>query len=152
MAANRIINTGSSPERGAAAVEFALVALWFLALFILCVEFGRALFVWNTTIEATRRGARTAAIVQQGNVDAIVADMQTIMWWLEPDQVSVEYSSDGNFPGACVAPGPGVPGTCQFVRVSITGYTHELISPLPIGVLTLPGFSTTLPVESLGNN
>ena len=131
-------------QRGAAVVEFALVALWFIALFILAVEFGRALYVWNSAVEATRRGARTAAIVAQGNTGAIVADMQVIMWWLNPAQVNVEYSANGNFPAPCT------PGTCRFVRVSIINYTHEVISPLPIGVLSMPVFSTTLPVENLG--
>jgi len=49
-------------QRGAAAVEFALVAIVFFMLLIGIVEMGRVLFTWNAAAEATRYGARVAVV------------------------------------------------------------------------------------------
>ena len=54
-------------QKGATTVEFAFVgALFFIVLFGV-IEVGRALFVWNTLTEATRRGARVAAVCDINN-------------------------------------------------------------------------------------
>jgi len=47
-------------QRGAAAVEFALVCMVFLTLLIGIMEMGRLLFYWNAAAEATRWGPRRA--------------------------------------------------------------------------------------------
>ncbi len=49
-------------QRGAAMVEFALIALLFFIILFGIIEFGRAFFTYNTLVEATRRGARVAAV------------------------------------------------------------------------------------------
>jgi len=49
-------------QRGAALPEFALIALVFFTLLFSAIEVGRWLFTWNTLVEATRRGARIAAV------------------------------------------------------------------------------------------
>lgn len=49
-------------ERGAAAVEFALVALLFFTLLFGILEFGRLLFLYNTVQEVSRRAAREAVV------------------------------------------------------------------------------------------
>ncbi|MDC8759253.1 TadE/TadG family type IV pilus assembly protein [Janthinobacterium fluminis] len=55
-------------QRGAAAVEFALVALLFFTLLFAVLEFGRMLYIYNTLQEVTRRAAREAVVrwVDQG--------------------------------------------------------------------------------------
>lgn len=51
------------PRRlGAAAVEFALVAPLFLMLLLGIIEFGRGLMVQQLLVNATRAGAREAAL------------------------------------------------------------------------------------------
>ena len=49
-------------ERGAASVEFALVAALLLSLLFGIMEFGRILLAWNSAQEVTRRAARDAAV------------------------------------------------------------------------------------------
>lgn len=54
--------TQRSTRRGAAAVEFALVAPLFLLLVMGMIEFGRALMVQQTLTNASRSGAREASL------------------------------------------------------------------------------------------
>lgn len=49
-------------QRGAAMPEFALIALLFFIVLFASIEMGRWMFVWNTLVEVTRRGARVAAV------------------------------------------------------------------------------------------
>lgn len=49
-------------RRGAAAVEFAVVAPLFILLLFAIIEFGRAMMVQQMLTNATREGARQAAL------------------------------------------------------------------------------------------
>ena len=49
-------------QSGAAAVEFALVAVMFFTVLFGIVEIGRAMYVFNTVQEVTRRAAREAVV------------------------------------------------------------------------------------------
>lgn len=49
-------------QRGAAAVEFALVAMLFFTLLFGVIEFGRAIYIWNTVQQVTRQAAREATV------------------------------------------------------------------------------------------
>lgn len=49
-------------QRGFAAVEFAMVALFFFTFIFAMFELSRALYLWNTMTEVTRRAARAAAV------------------------------------------------------------------------------------------
>lgn len=53
---------GNRLQRGAAAVEFALIVIVFLTLLLGIIEFGRFLYLWNTVQEVTRRAAREAVV------------------------------------------------------------------------------------------
>ena len=50
------------PQRGAATVEFALLAIVFFMVLLGIMEFGRLMYVWNTTQEVTRHAAREAVV------------------------------------------------------------------------------------------
>jgi hypothetical protein len=58
-------------QRGAAAVEFALVSLLFFTLLFGILEFGRMLYLYNTVQEVTRRAAREAVVRWVDETDAI---------------------------------------------------------------------------------
>ena len=127
-------------QKGLYMVEFAVVGLVFFILLFGALEFGRALFVWNTLTEATRRGARLAAVcpVRHASVynvtvfnDPGAAGASPVLPGLSSDMVSVNYPTG-------------------FVQVRISGYQHTLLIPLPLDPLTAPDFVTTLPRESLG--
>jgi Flp pilus assembly pilin Flp len=132
---------GRTPQQGAAIVEFALIAMLFFILLVGIVEMGRVLFTWNSAVEATRRGARMAVVTDPGNPAEIRDEMRRIMPDLADDQISITYS-----PVGCTVE------TCDYVTVGVGEPTTYTVSPLvvPIGTLTLPPFSTTLPRESLG--
>jgi hypothetical protein len=58
----RSLIASSRPQRGAATVEFALLAIVFFMVLLGIMEFGRLMYVWNTTQEVTRRAAREAVV------------------------------------------------------------------------------------------
>ena len=61
-----------SLQQGVAAVEFALVALFiFFPLLIGIIEFGRAMYIWNTVQEVTRHAARDATVTDFTNTSAM---------------------------------------------------------------------------------
>ena len=132
-------------QRGAAVVEFALVSMILILLLFGLLEMGRALFKWNSAVDATRQGARTAAIVAVGDPDgAVLKAMRGLLPELKAEDVSIEYSIDGNFPGAAC-----IRGTCRYVRVSVIYTFESMIFFLPLSI-PMPTFATTLPVEALG--
>ena len=130
------------PQRGAVAVEFALITVLFLlALLVGIIELGRVFYYMNATAEATRLGARVSVVcdmsVAQQN---IVRDkMRGYLDVLPSDHIAIEY-----IPANCTQE------TCRAVRVSVLpGATYQGFIPFMPMTWTLPPFSTTLPRESL---
>ncbi len=131
-------------QTGAAVVEFALVVILLITLLFGMIELGRALFTWNSAVDATRRGARIASIAAVGDKSTVLAEMRLSMPELTAANVNLEYSIDGNFPGAsCVR------GTCRFVRVSVNYVFVPAVFFLPAQI-NMPPLYTTNPVEALG--
>jgi hypothetical protein len=62
MNINNITEKSKAPQSGAAAVEFALIAIIFFTLLLGIIEFGRFLYVRNTIQEVTRAAAREAVV------------------------------------------------------------------------------------------
>lgn len=124
-------------QLGAAVVEFALIGLVFFVLLFGILEMGRTLFTWNAAAEATRYGARVAAVCDM-NSPAIVNRMRQIMPNLTSGNVSVSY-----LPNGCNK------SNCIYVRVSIVNFQVTTHIPVVGTVLNVPPFATTLPRESL---
>ena len=57
-------------QKGQTLVEFAFVAILFFTLLFAIVEFGRALWTWNTIVQATRAGARFAVVETPTGTDS----------------------------------------------------------------------------------
>jgi TadE-like protein len=57
-----IASPRARPQRGAATVEFALLAIVFFMVLLGIMEFGRLIYVWNTVQEVTRHAAREAVV------------------------------------------------------------------------------------------
>ena len=144
-------------QKGINIVEFAIVSLLFFTLLFGIIEFARMMFIVNTLGEATRRGARIAAVcpidaleikrvvlfssapntIESGNIINIGINDITVSY-LKKD-FSPETGSDYD--------------AVAFVQVSIK--TNNLAQTLAIpGVSSLtiipPSITTTLPRESLG--
>lgn len=139
-------------QRGTTTIEFAVVATVLFTVLFGVIEVGRALFVWNTLSEATRRGARVAAVcpVNHPSVarvavfgDPLAGDASPILSHFSTANVQVEYLDDA---GASTAAYEDI----AYVRVRITNYQHRLLIPFLVRDITAPPFTTTLPAESLG--
>ncbi len=125
-------------EHGAAAVEFALVASIFLMLMLGAMEFGRVLFYWNTTAEATRLGARVAVVCDLDD-SRIKTRMGALFPQLRPEDIALSY-----LPAGCNV------DSCQSVSVTINaGKSIPTFIPFAAISLTLPPFTTTLSRESM---
>lgn len=125
-----------SRMRGAATVEFAVTVIYWLALTIGVIEFGRIAFLWSTAYEATRLGARTAVVCGTGDAD-VRNRMKSVMPLLTDENISI------SFPAAmCTI------GNCPPAVVSIQNLTVATIIPLAPFSFTLPAASTSLPPET----
>jgi Flp pilus assembly protein TadG len=143
-------------QRGTTTVEFAIIGTVLMVVVFGVIEFGRALFVINMLTEATRRGARMAAVCPVGDPKpaqvAVFANGGTnssLVAGLTTANIQVQYLDTS---GAVIA-GPGTAAgfnSIRYVRVSIVGFTQTLLIPLHLTAVPLSGFSTTLPRESLG--
>jgi Flp pilus assembly protein TadG len=141
-------------QTGTTVVEFAIVGTLLLMLIFAVIEVGRALFIMNTLTEATRRGARVAAVCPVGDpMPAQVAvfpnggSNSAVVNGLSTANVAVEYL---DINGSVIANPAANFSTIRYVRVRITGFTQLMIIPFIMPSLSLSGFSTTLPRESLG--
>ncbi|MBR8235885.1 pilus assembly protein [Burkholderia sp. AU42008] len=139
MTARHVPLSRRRAQRGAAIVEFALVAMVLIMLLIGIFEFGRVLFYWNTASEAVRLGARTA-VVCDVNAAGVVKRVRSLLPLLSNANVSVNYT-----PSSCDI------NTCSFVTVSVTNVTVKTMIPFMNVTLKMPPFTTTLPRESLNS-
>jgi len=143
-------------QRGTTAVEFAIVGgVFFLVLFGVA-EIARAIYTWNALTEATRRGARVAAICPLNH--AAIARVtvfqagdsgvpQAVLPGLSPANVDLAYLDADGQP---IADPFGNFGLIRYVRVGITGYQHNFVVSMIGGSIDAPQFYSTLPRESLG--
>jgi len=126
-------------QAGATTVEFALALLLFLTFLLGIVDFSRMLFTWSAAQEATRAGARYAAVCDDTSQQALVlARMQALLPQIST--IAVAWSPTG-----CSA------STCEGVTVTITGLNYQWISPIAglakRAPIPMPTFSTFLPRE-----
>ena len=140
-------------QKGQTLVEFALAAMLFLTLLFGIIEFGRALWTWNTIAQATRAGARFAITSDPTNDTAIknwvvyhnaAGTGGPVLNGLTTTNVQVVFRKNTGTDMSANR------YNSDMVQVGITGYTFDFIVPLYGGSITLPPFTTTLPVEGLG--
>lgn len=128
-------------QTGATVVEFALALLLFSMFLLGLLDFARMLYSWNAATEATRAGARYAAVCgDQASDAAVLVRMQALL----PQISTIAINWD---PAGCN------PATCEGVSVRVTGMNFQWISPLPGPLLQaavpMPRFSTYLPREMM---
>ncbi len=138
-----------SRQRGAAAVEFALVSAFggFMIALFAAIETGRVLFFMNSANEATELGARVA-VVCDANSPLITQRMQQIMPSLDPAKVSITYG-----PAGCAASAQVARETCDTVTVAIApGLKVDAIIPFVNFGFDMPAFATTKPREAMDSS
>ena len=148
-------------QRGQTLVEFALVVMMFLVVMFGLIEFARALWTWNTIVQATRAGARFAVVEtpNPSNDDAIknyvvylnsAGTGDPVLPGLTTSNVTVSFRKIVLGTGAYdTAPLP-TKFQADVVQVSITGYNFNFVVPIFGTSITLPAFTTTLAIEGLG--
>jgi Flp pilus assembly protein TadG len=123
-------------ERGASAVEFALVLPFLLLLIGGMVDFGRFFFTQNIVVNAAREGARMRALgystTEAGTrIDQALTGLQT-----GPGDYTVVYTSEPS--GTVDADCPSTPIATDAQRVSIVYSNFSFIFLEPIsGILTV---------------
>jgi Flp pilus assembly protein TadG len=136
-------------ERGAALVEFAIVATVFLSVMFGVIEFGRLFWTHNALRDAARKGVRLAA-VRKNDAAGIQAVKNMVVYGdpaggttpvvtgLSTSNVQVQYV---NYDGLELS---------SRASVSITGYQFQFSVPLLGGTMNMPAYRTSLPGESAG--
>jgi hypothetical protein len=110
-------------QRGAFAIEFSLVFLLFLTMVLSIMEVSRALYLWNTLQEVTRRAARSAATTDFSDPAA-----------REQLRLDAMFSSNGKLAF-------GTPVTHQHLTVDYLSlqYSGGVSTPVPIPSGAMPG-------------
>ncbi len=146
MKARRQVFLRRRHERGAAAVEFALVAA-FGGLFILLLgifELGRVMYVMNSANEATTLGARVAIVCGKDD-SRILERMRQVMPTLADSDVQISYA-----PGGCSASNDNGGAPCVSATVAIvSGLKISTVIPFLPAEISLPAFTTTLTREAM---
>ena len=143
-------------RKGLAVVEFAIVGALAITMILAVLEFSRAIFVANSLAEATRRGARMAAVCPiydpaiaqvatfnapgAGNNSPFIKNLDTTDFVLEYLGAAGNLLDDpaGNF------------ALIRYVQIRVVNFEHTLLIPNANFTFTMPQFSTRLPRESLG--
>ena len=144
-------------QNGTATVEFAFVGLAFLLLMLGVLEFGRMMFVWNAVADATRLGARAAAVCPPAQ-DAVIkgiarydpsgAGTGLFPAGLTPATLVLTYLDAAGNPLAAPT-GAAAGQNVRWVRMQVQGYQYQPLLP-GLGPIAVPAFTTTVPRESLG--
>ena len=141
-------------QSGIALVEFAIVGAVAIMMIFTVLEIARAIFVVNALTEATRRGARVAAVCPIN--DPAIAQVATfnapgtgssIVYQLDTTDFVLEYLDLG---GAVIGDPVGNFNLIRYVQVRVVDFEHQLLIPFAQATFTMPEFTTTLPRESLG--
>jgi hypothetical protein len=140
-------------QQGLTTVEAAIGAALMIVLLFGVIEIARAVFVWNFLDEATRRGARVAAVCPFNHpaVRRVAifstpngSDNSPYIRNLSTNNINVEYLNAAG--GAETAF-----EDTSFVRVSVDNFQLPLLLFNRV-TLTPPAFTTILPAESMGYN
>lgn len=91
------------PERGSAVVDFVLVLLVLIPMFLGILQVGLVLLVRNTMAAAASEGARYAATSDRGLSDGVALTRRQI-----DDAISGRFARDVNARHASVGGAPGV--------------------------------------------
>jgi Flp pilus assembly protein TadG len=138
---SRLWRVPAARQRGAAAVEFALVALVFFTLLLGIMEFGRWMFTLNAAREATRLGARLAVVCSQSDAALISQRMSELTVSISPEQMVIDY-----FPASCTA------DNCRTVTARVQQAEFRPLIPFLGGGYAIPPFPVSMPRESMNSS
>ena len=133
-------------DRGQSLVEFALVLPIFILLLVGILDFGRAIYAYNTISNAAREAARVAIVDQDPAAIRAEAIKQAVSLDLIDADVTIAYANADLTTGApCNVAAP--PNGCV---VSVTvDYSYEAATPILgniVGTIDLSS-TTRMPIE-----
>ncbi|ACT48302.1 TadE family protein [Methylotenera mobilis JLW8] len=155
-------------QQGAAAVEFAIIALLLFTILFGILEFGRLFYVYNTVQEVTRHAAREAVVRWVDNSNTSPAKILALFGGasvpagaeITAANIDIQYlTASGAVPSpfplsasdnisACLT---GPAGCIALVQVSIIGANYApMVGLFPFLNLPIPASTVTMPAESLG--
>ncbi|MEX2124730.1 MAG: TadE family protein [Woeseia sp.] len=145
-------------QSGLATVEFAIVAVVLMTVILAVIDVSRLYFSVASLNEATRRGARAAAVCPVNDpaiaqVAVFNASGETgpspIVAGLQTQHIDVQYLNANGAP--VVSPGGAGFENVRYVRVRINGgFQLQTFIPGLSQLVPIPAFAATLPRESLG--
>ena len=145
----RAIRQRAQTQVGVAAVEFALVSTILFMLLFGVIELGRMLWTWNAAVEATRLGARLAAVcsIDRSANAPIKTRMRTMLPALTNANIVIDYMD----------PADAVSGTCtnddcKAVRVKLIQFSHNAIIPFAPLSVNMPPFATIVRKEFMDSS
>ncbi|GAB2710630.1 TadE/TadG family type IV pilus assembly protein [Arthrobacter bambusae] len=129
----RRIKSSRNQERGAVAVEFALVAPILVSLIIAVVEFSNAYNIQVSVTQASREAARTMAITNDSSKATAAGKAGAPS--LDTSKLSFSYS------GACGAgsPPPTITVTTTYSGKSLTGFFGSNVTVTGKGAMQCNG-------------
>jgi Flp pilus assembly protein TadG len=153
-------------ERGVSTVEFTLTAAFFFMMILVVIVGAHILWIHNSLVEATRRGARYAASQCNKNdtncpgystvedrvkkvvlYDNPAGGTEPIVPGLKASNVKVDYSVNT----AAAGDPPNDFGVARgTVSVKIVSYQYTAVVPVANTVINLPPYQTTVMGESAG--
>jgi Flp pilus assembly protein TadG len=152
-------------ERGTSVAEFAMVATLFFTLIFGIIEFGRMLYTHNALADATRRGARYAALHPATEVTDVKNEVvygsratydedgnptsPPLIHGLTPSMVDVSYQGEDLDGDPATAP-TSFGSNLGTTTVKIVGYSFNLSIPIIARPIPMPDYATTLSAESAG--
>ena len=144
-------------NKGQSLVEMALVCMIFFFLLFGILEFGRALYTYNTIVQNTRAAARWAVVNVLDNSDvADIAKTKNVVLYGNPTGSGTPLLIGMTAAMVNVSVNPlevdtGTPPKpiSQKISVSVSGYPFQFIIPLAPNI-TIPAFETSLYTESRG--
>ena len=125
-------------QKGLYLIEFALISgAFFLTIFVI-IDMARVFYLLNAASEATRHGARVAAVC-----DINDPQIKTSMI----DRIGSANLTTGEIDVSYLPAGCGV-NNCQILTVSLTNVSFNTILGFSVNA---PDFATTLPRESMNS-
>lgn len=159
--------SGRKPQRGAAAVEFALIAMVFFTLLLGIIEFGRFMYLWSSSQEVTRRAAREAVVLWVSQADtarnralfggaSLPAGAE-----ITADTINIRYLNAAGNPASPMPSDPAdnisacldadrVASCIRYVEASVSAQYVPMIGLFTFLAIDLPPSTVTMPAESLG--
>ena len=134
-------------ERGAAAVEFAIVATLFFCLVFAIIDFGFAFHSWNNTANAAREGARRGAVDPTDAAD-IANRTRAAASTLDPTKLTVIVECSHLNAGFLTSSCNSTLAEGDIVRVTVN-YIYTMITPIGSFV---PGLGTTMNLHSVSES